>query len=242
MWSALSKSRAGIWWYRALHSNIYIFLSKYLTRHDGNILDAGCGSGALGDFLKNLCVGARITNIDVSEAACDFVKRYSDIPICRASIEVMPFQDEEFDVIICTDVLCQAGVDDRRAIREAWRCLRQSGIYIVNLPAYAWLFSSYDRIVNNARRYRLKDACQLLESEGFHIYKATHWNSILFPLMVARRKLFAPNMRNKNVDFFAGDAFLPVVLWSLLAIERMLLSVGVSLPFGGSILIVAYKA
>ena len=51
-----------------------------------------------------------------------------------ASGEALPFRDEQFDLVICTQVL-EYFAEPQRAARELWRVLRKDGFAFVSAPA-----------------------------------------------------------------------------------------------------------
>ena len=73
------------------------------------------------------------------------------------------------------------------------------------------------------------------EGAGLATVKATYWNTLLFPLMVLRRKLF-----RGGSDVHAYPALVDRFFQAALATERALLAWG-SAPFGGSVFVVGQR-
>ncbi len=232
----LDAAEGRMWWFRALHRNL-IGLWRATARQDGGetLLDAGCGTGG---FLKRLAEarpGAFCVGIDRDALACRLA-RGKGASVAQGSIDALPFAGQAFDAVFSADVLCHGGVDQLQALLEMRRCLKPGGLLVLNLPAYRWLFSAHDRAVDNVRRYALAEVAKLLDEAGFVGIRTTYWNTLLFPLMAARRKL-GPG---------AGSdvSLLPQPLEWLLAgvsaaesgLLAWLLAWGLRLPFGGSIL------
>ncbi|MFC6447998.1 class I SAM-dependent methyltransferase [Shinella zoogloeoides] len=63
-----------------------------------SILDAGCGNGAITNFLPE---DRRIVGCDISPAALSHVRHPTQV----ADLQALPFADGEFDLVIATDVL-----------------------------------------------------------------------------------------------------------------------------------------
>jgi hypothetical protein len=109
---------------------------------------------------------------------------------------------------------------------------------VLNLAAYPWMLSYHDRAVGQVRRFTRAEAVALLRRHGFRPIFASYWNTVLFPLMVIRRKLLpAPE---------ASDVapFHPVtngVFKACVGVESRLLKTGIPLPFGGSVLLLAER-
>ena len=107
------------------------------------------------------------------------------------------------------------------------------------MPAYQWLASFHDRQVHNARRFERAGLISLLRGAGFERIRTTYWNSVLFPLMVLRRKVLAPQTEESDVADFSPVA--DRIFGLIMATERTGLRLGLRYPFGGSLLAVATK-
>jgi SAM-dependent methyltransferase len=231
----LSSVEERMWWFRGLHANLLAALAAAGERR--RILDAGCGTGGLLVRLGAACPGATVLGLELDPEALRLARGKSAAPLCRGSVDRLPFAPGAFDAILSADVLCHAGVDERRALAEFRRCLAPGGLLLLNLPAYPWLYSAHDRAVANARRYAAGALRRLLADAGFAAIRLGHWNSLLFPLMLLRR--LAGRAGGSDV------ALLPAPLErgfaATLALERRLAGAGLALPFGGSILARAVK-
>ncbi|WP_263834076.1 methyltransferase domain-containing protein [Sulfurospirillum oryzae] len=72
-------------------------VKKFIPNDVKTVLDAGCGNGAISNYLD----GFDITAIDRSHEALKYVKNKS----VEGSLDSLPFEDDSFDLIICSDVL-----------------------------------------------------------------------------------------------------------------------------------------
>jgi hypothetical protein len=113
------------------------------------------------------------------------------------------------------------------------------GSLILNVPAYRWMASFHDREVHNARRFERAGLVRLLAAAGFTRFRVTYWNSILFPLMMLRRKLMTGSRSQSDVGEFSPLA--DRLFGAIMAAERAGLRLGLRYPFGGSLLAVATK-
>ena len=140
------------WWYRGMTAITRGILDRYVGRGNGlDILDAGCGTGAVLDYLKDY---GTATGIDFSPAALEFCSSRKLERICQASITDLPFPDATFDLITSFDVLSEAGpVKDEQSLDEFLRVLKPGGHVLLRLPAYAWLRGQHDEQVHTRRRY-----------------------------------------------------------------------------------------
>ncbi len=225
-----------MWWYRGLHANILGALSKY-SPGTIDLLDAGCGTGGMLKAIREQFRTARLHGLDISEQACIAARAKSGASIVAGSVDALPHADGSFDTVISLDVLGY-DLDVDAAVRGFFRVLRPGGHAILNLAAYQWMLSYHDLAVGQSHRYTRSGARELFERHGFRVTFCSYWNTILFPLMVARRKL-APSSSASDVRPFpslVNNAFK-----TCLALERAFIQRGVPLPFGGSILLIAQR-
>lgn len=228
-----------MWWYRAAHANMLDALRRFPAPVDSLLLDAGCGTGGLLRRLAMSETGRVHIGIDILERAALMARAKSGALVAVASAGQLPFRDACLGTIFSVDVICHRAVDPERAVAEALRCLLPGGSLIVNVPAYQWMASFHDRHVHNARRFERDGLRALLSAAGFTRIRATYWNSLLFPLMVLRRKMLAPRIGKSDVSDFPGLA--DRILGAIMAVERAGLRLGLRYPFGGSLLAVATK-
>ena len=106
--------------------------------------------------------------------------------------------------MIASDVL-EHIADDGAAAREIARVLRPGGVFIFSVPAHPWLWSAHDVALWHQRRYRRRELVRLLGGAGFRLRWLSYWNSVLFPVVAARRVL-ASGLGDKTA---ASDTVLP---------------------------------
>jgi SAM-dependent methyltransferase len=241
----LDRLEQRMWWFAATHANLLMLCRRFSRAGSGAmptlrppLLDAGCGTGGLLARLAADCPAVPAIGLDADQAACQRAGAKSGRPVCRGSVNALPFPDATFSAIVSADVLCHRDVDERQALRQFHRCLVEDGVLVLNLPAYRWLLSRHDAAVYNARRYTRRGAARLLRDAGFRLLYASYWNALLFPLMVLTRKLLPGG---------AGDVrpySLPVeaLCRAATGFERLLLRCRLRLPFGGSLIAVAAKS
>jgi len=226
-----------MWWYRALRANLLALLGKTAARPSTLVLDAGCGTGGMLASLRQAGIAAIGLELDADAARVARDKGGS--PVVVGSIGALPFADQIFEAVVSADVLCHGGVDEARSLAEMRRCLKPGGALLLNLPAYGWMLSDHDRAVDNVRRYTRGGLVRLLARAGFAEISGTYWNTLLWPLMVARRKLLSAASGGSDVRPFPGP--VDFLFRFLTGLETSWLRCGWSLPFGGSVLIKAVK-
>jgi SAM-dependent methyltransferase len=229
-----------MWWYRGLRTLVAGQLAHALTSTSagGPILDAGCGTGGMLRVLGASVVGRSSLGLDFNPIAAGMARAKAGRPIVSGSVNEMPIGDGTLGGYLSLDVLCHAGVDPEKALSEARRCLQPGAVAVLNLPAYAWMFSAHDRRTQNARRFTRGEARELLARHGFRTLRASYWNTFLFPLMLLHRLVERDDAKSDVREY---PRWQDALFSAALAIERAVIASGISLPFGGSLLVVAIR-
>ena len=229
-----------MWWYRGLRALAASQVARALAGSTaaGPVLDAGCGTGGMLRVLGATVAGRPTLGLDYDPVAAALAAGKAGRPVISGSVNEMPIGDGALSAYVSLDVLCHDQVDPVRALKEAHRCLRSGGVAIFNLPAYPWMFSAHDKRTHNARRFTRGQACTLLADQGFRILRATYWNTLLFPLMLLHRLVRRDDAES---DVHEYPRWLDAIFSTALAIERAAIAVGLNLPFGGSLIIVAAR-
>lgn len=235
----LDQLEESMWWFAGLRSLVLDLLARHVDRQDFRLLDAGCGTGGMLARIAARFPRAALSGLDYAETACAFARSKTRAGIRCGSVNALPYADATFDAITSLDVLDADDVDPARAVAEFRRVLRPGGILVLNLAAYQWLVSYHDRAVGQSRRFSLGDVRRLLGAEGLTVLRATYWNTLLFPFMVLRRKVFP--VADSGSDVRPFPAPINGLCKAMIGIERRLVAAGVRLPFGGSVLCVARK-
>ncbi len=229
-----------MWWYRGLRKLVTDQLARALSRSraGGPVLDAGCGTGGMLRVLGPAVAGRPTIGLEYDPMAAGMAKAKAGRPILSGSVNELPLGDGTLGAYVSLDVLCHASVEPVRALKEAHRCLGPGAIAIFNLPAYSWMLSAHDRRVHNARRFTRGEARALIAAPGFRILRASYWNTLLFPLMLIHRLVERGDAESDVRDY---PRWLDAIFSTALAIERAAIGAGLSLPFGGSLMIVAVR-
>lgn len=225
------------WWYNALQQLIFQTLEAELSDwREREILDAGCGTGAI---LKRLGNPEKNVGIDLAPEALAFCRERGLNNVRQADICALPFADASFDAVICSSVLYHQWVGDvEGALREMHRVLRLGGVLLINVPAFRFLHSPHDEAVMTARRFRKAEVRELLRKQNFKIRRLTYWTTFLFPFAVAARTLGGSKTGR---DFETAENSLAQRLFSkVMKLELPVLRT-VSLPFGVALFAVGKK-
>jgi len=226
-----------MWYFHALNRRMLLPLAE-LANKNASILDAGCGTGGLIKALQGVGAPWTIKGLDYSPVACSYARERTSVPIEEGSIEALPFDDGQFDAVLTADVICQ--IDDASvALAEFRRVLKSGGILAINVAAYNWMRSYHDELMDTRYRFRRSELANLLRQADFKVTLSSYANMLIFPLIFARRKIFVPRHPTSDVKPYPPvvDAFCG----SMAALEYLLLRIGIKLPVGNSIFIVARK-
>ena len=132
--------KANSWWTEgevlnlSHHLNKYRlnFFSNYIPKWAGmKVLDIGCGGGLAAETLAKQ--QADVTGIDLSlesiKVAQEHAKKENlNIDYYWAVAENLPFSDNQFDAVLCCDVL-EHVTDWQKVISEVYRVLNKNGLF-----------------------------------------------------------------------------------------------------------------
>jgi SAM-dependent methyltransferase len=114
------------------------------------VLDIGCGPGTITADLATLVTPARVTALEVTEAAlalarAEITRRgLTNVEFVVGDVHALAFPDESFDVVHAHQVLQHVG-DPVTALREMRRVTRPGGVIAVRDSDYA-AFAWYPRL------------------------------------------------------------------------------------------------
>jgi len=110
------------------------YLQKIITK-DAKVLDVGCGNGrSIFDILpktKNI-VGIDHDDKAVIDAKNNF-SEYPSVKIIKAEATRLPFNDKEFDFVICMYSLVNFADKKFKILEEMKRVLKESGKIIISV-------------------------------------------------------------------------------------------------------------
>jgi SAM-dependent methyltransferase len=223
------------WWFRGRLAVILATLRRALPPRRVRLLELGCGSGnvlaALSEFgeavgvdaHQDLAAAARVAGLDV---------RIGHLP---DDLGVTPGWA---DVVLLLDVIEHVD-DDVATLGSARTGVGEGGLLVVTVPAYRWLWSGHDEVLGHRRRYTAAELRAVAERAGFTVLRVTYFNTLLFPLLAAVR-VWKRLRGDRGHDLRRPAEPLNRLLERVFAFERHLVP-RVSLPFGGSLLLIARR-
>ncbi len=239
-YTRLARQESTLWWFGVLRRNLFAALhSAGIGGPHLLVADFGCGTGGLVAELRQRFPGWSAVGLDKSNAALQYARQNRGAQFVAGDVQEPPFKPELFDIVFAIDVMYHRDVEPTKMLQAIFSVLKPGGIVVLNNPAYEWLRSYHDVFVHAARRYTAKGVTDELRRAGFTIVRCTYWNTVLFPLMVLKRKVLTGAAARSDVDEVPAWLNLALTLASLP--EAALMRYGVNLPFGGSVLAIGRK-
>lgn len=227
-------------WFRSRNRLIQDLVTTYSPDAD-TFMEVGAGSGFVLSGLQAVLphchfVASEIYSNGLSYAArrlkphCDFI---------QADALHLPYRSE-FDAVGAFDVLEHIDFDER-ALAEVLHVLKPGGTLFLTVPQHPWLWSHTDEVAFHRRRYRKGELAQKVERAGYRVVFQTSFAFFLLPVMIAKRMLSG----GRCDEPLGSELSLPLVIdrcfEGVLELERLLIRIRLSLPAGGSQIVVARK-
>ncbi len=177
---------------------ITVDLGKLNLREGRRILDIGCGSGrhtsAVSRFAGVVVIGSDIDLRRLAEVRerIDMEKNYSTFQAKRCDLVAsdicsLPFGNECFDLIICSEVL-EHVADYVRGISELKRVLKSGGNLVLSVPRYypeklCWALSeSYSNTSGgHVRVFKTDELRNAVERHGLRCWSMHYAHSLHTP-------------------------------------------------------------
>jgi SAM-dependent methyltransferase len=233
----LEKLEAGSFWFRSRNRLIVWALQRYFP-HATSFLEIGCGTGFVLSGIARAQPSLRLAGSEIFSAGLEFAaKRLPHAELVQMDARHIPYSSE-FDAIGAFDVLEHID-DDERVLREIAKALRPGGGLLITVPQHQFLWSETDETAHHVRRYSSTELQKKTEEAGFQVLRISSFVSFLLPLMLCSRR-----SRNRHELPATELGLSPVVdslLQNVMRLELFLIRLGLSLPVGGSLILVARK-
>jgi len=130
-------------------------LIRHLKNKDAKILDAGCGTGFVGDILyhkgyKNI-VGVDFSKEMLTRALKKNV--YQSLSLCDLT-QKLDFKDNSFDAIVCAGTFTCGHVGPQ-ALNEMVRITKNEGYISFTVRRQEWDASPYEKFINDFQSSKL---------------------------------------------------------------------------------------
>lgn len=227
------------WWSVGMRGVFHMLLARALHGVTApRLLDIGCGTGIA---LEELGRYGRVYGVDLAWPALAYSKRRDPaLPLVQGDVTRLPIAAGAVDAVLAFDVI-EHLEDDAAALSEIHRTLRPGGVAIINVPAFASLWSGKDTAAHHRRRYRRPELRRALEAAGFRVERITYTNALLFAPIWCTRQLQRLSHRpwNSTAEYHPAP-WTNALLLRLLRLEQGVLRL-VDLPVGTSVTCVARR-
>lgn len=237
----LAALEAGNFWFRARNKIILWSLHKHSPALT-SFLEIGCGTGFVISAISKQFPKARLLGSEYLEEGLIYARqRLPSTEFTQMDARQIPYQSE-LDAIGAFDVL-EHIEEDEIVLEQIFKALKPNGTVFITVPQHRWLWSAVDEYACHVRRYSAADLHEKIDNAGLEIVLSTSFVSTLLPAMYLSR-LLKRHKTDARMDAMAELRINPILNtlfeW-LLNFELALIRIGVTLPMGGSRLIIARK-
>ena len=202
-------------------------ITKLLGGNSRKVLDVGCGDGSLlWPFCKSQdCYGVDVSETPLKQAELRGIRTYR----VNLESEELPFDDESFDLIVCSETI-EHLLDADNLLHEIHRILRLGGTFILTFPnvnqPISWpmqiLFDLPPRFSARYKSPHVRDYTlriirtvlanfkfEIVKAAGTYVYpfegKFSQWVATSFPrlgekvIVVSEKHRKTPASRTQNV-------------------------------------------
>lgn len=235
----LAEVEAANFWFRGRNRLIRWALRKYAPTMS-SMLEVGCGTAFVLTGVSEEFPGASLSGSEIFVDGLTYAaERLPDADLMQMDARDIPFV-EEFDVVGAFDVL-EHIEEDETALGQIFQSLKPGGTMLIAVPQHAWLWSQADVHAHHVRRYTRGELESKISAAGFEVLRNTSFVTLLLPLMLVSRWRQREAATYDPDAEFAINRVLNWMLERVMGIERLLIQCGLTLPVGGSRLVVARK-
>ena len=225
------------WWFSARRKILSYIIKKKVTKLGNKlkILDYGAGSGTNIDMLS------KFGKVFVYEKNKDAQNYLTKKFINNENVTILENFEKKmsYDLIVAADVIEHVEKDDD-LLNQLEKQLNEKGKILITVPAYKFLFSEKDRVLQHYRRYSFKEI-KFLGEKYFKIRKLSYFNFFLFfPISISILYLKLFNIKFIKYAETTPNFFLNKVLYTIFSLEMLFLNF-INFPFGVSILLLGEK-
>jgi glycosyltransferase involved in cell wall biosynthesis len=149
-----------------------------------SILDIGCDGGLFTSKITGK-IGGPAVGIDIDRSHLAHAWETYSLTVLQADAHSLPFKDNTFDLVTCLEVL-EHVPQPAKVIQEGYRCLKNSGQFIILVPHENWLFkliwffwtASFGKTWEgkHVQHFDQKNLTALLEGKGLKVTEVVSFN------------------------------------------------------------------
>ena len=104
-------------------------------------------------------------------------------------------EKKKYDTIVYLDVI-EHIKEDKKEIIKAFKSIKKNGYLIINVPAFSFLYSQFDKDVGHHKRYEKEDMISIFNNLKYKKMDLKYYDSIGFILSLLA-KLMSTNYKKK---------------------------------------------
>jgi len=237
----LEQTQQNSFWFRSRNRLLQDMVRRYFGQAEA-LLEIGCGTGYVLSALAEVLPQARIVGSEIYINGLDYAaKRLKGrAELFQMDALAIPYIGE-FDLIAACDVL-EHIEDDKQVLGEMFRALRPGGGLLLTVPQHPALWSQSDEVAHHKRRYRRDELAEKVRHAGLNIIRDTSFVSARLPALMLQRLTHGQGKDYDASAEFSMPAWLDRLLEVPMEVDRLLIKLGMSLPAGGSRLVLARRS
>jgi len=169
-------------------------IKKYIK--DKRILDVGSGNGGLIKYYKKET--KKISLIEPSKNLNSKLKKKFKNKNIKI-FENKSYIKQKYETILYMDVI-EHIQNYEKEIYLNLKNLKKKGFLIINVPAFNFLYTDFDKNVGHIKRFIKKDFLTLSNKFNLNIKKLEYYDSIGFFLILFSKFLFRYVLKSQNVS------------------------------------------
>ena len=237
----LADLEATNFWF-CCRNRLIVWALKHYFPDAKNFLEVGCGTGFVLSELERVFHRLLLYGGDIHIMGLKFAtRRLKKAKLFQMDAHKIPFEDE-FDIIGAFDIL-EHIQNDELVLSQMHQAVHHGGGIILTVPQHTFLWSQTDEHACHVRRYNAPELKAKVQQAGFKVTRMSSFVSLLLPLMLVTRLTHKGKSHGEyNVmhELKLGG-LANTILEKVLDLERGLIHLGIPLPFGGSLLLIAHK-
>lgn len=237
-YAELANAEGGNFWFDSRNHLICWSLQRFFSGCT-KFLEIGCGTGYVLKGITMRLPRCHIFGSDFFFEGLRFARaRLPAISFCQIDARMLPYK-ERFDVIGAFDVL-EHIEEDECVLTQIYTAVIPGGGIVITVPQHMFLWGHMDTLSCHKRRYNREELIRKVEQAGFRVKYISSFVSFLLPLLWLSR-LIKRSSTNIMEELRIGKA-TNFLLSLIMLLEFGILKYGqISLPVGGSLLLVAIK-
>lgn len=147
----------------------------------GRILEIGCGIGNISEFF--IQDSQEIVLSDLRDNYLEIVSKKFSNPVLKIDLVDAEFESKYEDLLNTFDTVFALNViehieNDKQAIANCKKLLKKGGNLIILVPAYQFLYNSFDTELEHFRRYTKNSLENIIQHNQLKIKKTFYFNVI----------------------------------------------------------------